>query len=234
MPGTIAVISNPSKRRRRSAGGKKRRSAAQRAATARMLAANRSKRRGANPRRRKTHRKSTGVRHYYHANPAPKKRARRSRRGSRGVNLSAGGIMGAIKPAFIGAGGAVAVQATGNMLSGMLPVGLYTGYGKYAIDAGLAIALGRYGRRFLGNAAVQMRNGALAITAYQVVRDIINGTTLGTSFGLSGLGYRSGGMVFPGVNRARVANGMAEYFPSSDFNGVNAAGGLSMGEYFPA
>lgn len=232
--GTLAII-NPSTRKSRRKS-RKHRSAAQRAATARLVAFNKSRRRSANPKRRRTHakRRHSPTRHYG-MNPAPRKTAKRRsrRRGSAGTSISTRGIMGAIKPAAIGAVGAVAVQAVGNGLGNLLPAGFYSGYTKYAVNAAIAIALGKYGRRFLGGNAIAMQNGALAITAYQVIRDMINGTTFGASFGLSGLrglGYQGSAPVFPG--RTMLPRpGMSEYFPDSSFNGVNASGGLS--EYFP-
>ncbi len=229
---TLALI-NP--RRRRGAKRRKTRSAAQRAATARMLAANR---RRSNPRRarRRVARSAAPVAHVSHRRARrrnPVALYRRRGRARRRNPISMGSLTSGIAPAMWGAGGAVAVQAVANMLSGSLPTTLTTGYMKYLVNAGLAVALGKFGGRVLGQRAHTMAAGALVVTAYQLIRDVAtaNGLSLGLS-GLGSMGWSTSGVSYaPNANLPARFSGLGEHY----YNGMNGANTAvatgGMGEY---
>lgn len=182
---TLAVFGNP---RRKGRSGK-RRSAAQKAATRRMLAANRSARGSAPKRRRSRRRTSVAV-------AAPRRVSRRSSRRSvrrMGRRMSSGfrasGIVEMLKNGAVMGGGAVAVDAVMGQVIPMLPASMQTpvdqttggiNYGYVAAKAGIAIAIGHFGRRILPGYADKMAEGALAVLAYGIIRPMISGSlTLG-------------------------------------------------------
>lgn len=218
------LLVNPRKRRSKS---RKPRSAAQRAATKRMIAANRS-RRSINPIKRRRARVAA-----VKSNPVRRRRARsvysaarRSRR--RNPISSATGITAMLKSALTGAAGAVTVNAAYNYLP--IPATMKAGYTGYAVKGALALALGVFGRKFLGARAVKMAEGSLTITLSQVMVE------LGSKAGLS-LGYYSpartyspGGMMRDPKQLSENVDmvGVSPVYPDS---GYNLAEYVGMGEY---
>lgn len=179
----IWAIGNPRGKKRR--GGKKRRSAAQRRATAAMLAANgrvkRRSKRGGRKAKRRGRRRSGAV-----SVSAPRRSYRRSRRSSgRGASLSTGSAISLLKAGAIGGAGAVLVDVgmgqAAKLLASAVP-SLSTpanadgspNYGYYGVKAGLAIALGTIGKRFIpAPIADRMAEGALTVLAYQFMRPLV-------------------------------------------------------------
>lgn len=206
MSGTLMLV-NPRKRRARKAGAKRRtRTAAQRAATARMLAANRRGRKSnPSPRRRSRRRVSaTSV-------------LRRRRRNPIG-GFSGRSITGMVKPALIGGAGVLAVNAFTKYVP--LPPMLTEGRMMYATKFGLALLLGKFGRRIIGPSAQQMAEGAMTVLAATVLNDVLTNTT-GVSLAGAGsrrVGYYSPGMqARPGNSRTpalTAGSGMGQYMPT--------------------
>lgn len=221
------LLVNPRRRRRKkgSRAASKRtrrsgRSAAQRAATRKLLAFNRARRKGsAAPKRRRARRKSakrsTSVINFTGA----KMSRRRRRKGSRAVsrrrrkNPSSGGgrlsfrraignPMNFLKPALIGAIGAVAVNTAMSRLVPMLmPVSMQatfmTGRIRYLTQGVAAIGLGIVAQRVGVRAAMaeKMAEGSLTVTLTDAIRDL----ALQAGIPLGGMGY-----YLPGRNAGRA------------------------------
>jgi len=161
---------------------KKRRSAAQKAATRRMLSARRS---GS-----KTRRRRNPIANPIHSAHSLHRRARHHRRRNP-ASRSSGGIGGMVMPVVQGATGALAVNAIANMLP--LPHAMNVGQMRHVTRAGLAIALGIVGRRFLGRAAAKMAEGSLIVEATHAVSEMIGNTMPSLAFhGLGALPDYSG------------------------------------------
>lgn len=124
-----------------------------------------------NPSKRRRHRKVSFRR--YRKNPASLNEA-----------------MDMIKPAFIGAGGALATNAATNYLgTSLIPPSLLTGPTLYATKAAIAIGLGMLANRFMNPAmAAKATEGALIVQATQFLQYIAL-TNMGLN--LSGAGYLS-------------------------------------------
>ncbi len=194
------MLINPAKRpaKRRKAT----RSPAQKAATRRMLAA-----RGLS------------------SNPAPRRRRRRStlratashaRRRARRNPIGMTGIMGTITGAAIGAAGAVGINA----VFGLLPVsltGTLTGTTREVAKMALAVAAGMALKPMLGRNAGKMAEGAMTVSAYNILASFMPVSMGGT---VAGLGYMSPGMVAGGYSQPNASlpnfaqpgmSGMGEY-----------------------
>ena len=156
-------------------------------------------------------------------NPAPRKRrklraastAHTKRRRVRRNPISTGGLMAQIMSAAQGAAGALAVDAVVTYIP--FPTSMTTGTMKHITKAGLAIALGLVGKKFLGRAAGRMAEGALTVTAYSAAKEAL----AGVGMNLSGMGYVSPARQF---QAALPAPGMAEYVN-------NFRQGQNVGEY---
>lgn len=99
-----------------------------------------------------------------------------------------GGIEHALVPALIGGGGAIGVDVGLAYLSPYLPAFLQSGWGRIGAQVlgavGIGFVAGKVGGRETGKAAMA---GALVITAYSALRQVL-APTLGASVkGLSGL-----------------------------------------------
>lgn len=201
MP-VLNLIANPASRRKtsRKTAGKKRRtrSAAQRAATRRMLAANRSGR-------------------AVHRNPS-RRRARRVRRNpsSRGRRtfsaIRSSSITALLKGGAIAGAGGVLNDILYAQLGRVLPASMMapqdaaggTNWSYFAGKVGSAVLLGIVGKKVPGMRAhaARLAEGAIAITAYQIMRGMVP-----ASLGLGGMGYYNPAPVM----QARRIAGMGAY-----------------------
>lgn len=212
---TLMLI-NP-KGRTKMAKSRKHRSPAQKAATKRMLAANRGGR--AAP-ARKTRRRKTS----YASNPIASVRRRRrshvakatrSSRRRRSNPISLRGPMQLLMPALKGAAGALTVNAIFNYAP--LPLILRNGKMVYLTKGLLAVALGVFGKKFLGNTAVQMAEGALTVIATNAAQDLLSAT--GLKLGdADGIAYYS---------PADIAAGALLSNPSENLGAYVDGGGMS-------
>ena len=213
------LLVNPRKRTRKT------RSAAQRAATRKLVALNKARRKNPAParRRRRAAPKAPAVM------SNPRRRTRtivktvRSRR--RRNPSTRGNMTGMFQTALMSAAGAVTVNAAYNYLP--IPATLKVGYTGYAVKAGLAMALGLFGKKFLGSRAVKMAEGSLTVTLSQVLVDV------GAKAGLQ-LGYYSPAVQMAPRPIPRYAysgsNGMQQM--GEYLNGYSdMAGDFTMGEY---
>lgn len=143
-----------------------------------------------NPRKRR--------KHHYRRNPS-------SRRSSGGRAISYGHTMNLLKPAFIGAGGALANNAVFNYLgASILPASLTTGPVAYATKFASAIGLGMLlGKVVSHQTALKMTEGALIVTATQALQYAAL-TYAGVN--LSGAGYLSPARV---VNAPGMVTGVS-------------------------
>jgi len=213
------LLINPAKRKGRKMARKKTRSAAQRRATAKLVAMNR---RRSSPARRAPRRKAR------RRNPisiitarTPRRPARRTRnplgrrsgRHRRRRNpislggVSARGIIGQVKDALIGAGGAVAVDAAYARLSPMLPATLQRMPGSVgagdAVKALFTILAGKLLSRMTRGLSNRMAQGALTVQAHGIVSSMLPA-------GL--LGYYSPARIVQGNNRVGpTRSGMNAY-----------------------
>jgi hypothetical protein len=141
--------------------------------------------------RRRKYRSKGHAHHRRHARRAsnPHRRHRKYRRHSNPLSLpSMGGVEHELVPALIGGGGAIGVDIGLAYLSPYLPTFLQSGWGRILAQVGGAVGIGlvagKIGGRDTGKAAMA---GALVITAYSALRQVL-APTLGTSIkGLSGL-----------------------------------------------
>lgn len=189
-----------------------------------------------NPRRRKAKRKAAPAkrrakrRTVVRTNPVAPIRKRRvsrrstlkavSRRRPRRNPIGLGGIVGTLTDAAIGAGGALAINFVFDKLP--LPMSMKVGNTGMAAKAAIAIAVGTFGKKFLGNTAGKMAAGALTVIAYDVMRNLLPPPMLQTT---AGMGY-----IASGQNAGYIGgNGMGEYINGGDFN--FATNGAAMGEY---
>lgn len=163
------------------------------------------------------------------ARPNPAKRpamravVRSTRRKARRNPIGASGIMADLMGAAQGAGGALAVNAVVNLLP--LPASMSAGWQKEAVKMAAAVALGTFGRKFIGRAAGKMAEGAMVVSAYNIISGMVPSTFGGSA--VAGLGYMSPGMIagnVPGVLPNGSVAGLGQY--------VSGLGGV--GEYVPA
>lgn len=182
--------------------------------------------RKASPAKRRVKRRTAVTRTVVQSNPIKRRRASRrtslksvSRRRVRRNPIGLGGIVGTLTDAAIGAGGAVAVNFVFDKLP--LPLSMKTGMAGTAAKAALAIAIGTFGKKVLGNTAGKMAAGALTVIAYDVIRGFLPPPAIMST---AGMGY-----IASGQNAGYIGNGMGEYVNGGDFN--FATSGASMGEY---
>jgi len=141
--------------------------------------------------RRKSTRRAVAVR----ANPAKRRSVRRSRKSYRRNPINLGATMARpmamLKPAFVGALGAVAVNTILDKLP--LPVMMTTGRMVYLTRALGAVALGVVASKLgvKGATAAKMAEGSLTVTLYSAIIDVAGqaGVTLS---GYQGAGQRVG------------------------------------------
>lgn len=117
-----------------------------------------------------------------------------------------------VMPAFIGAGGALAVNAIVNYAP--LPDVMKTGKAIYLTRAGLAVALGMFGSRLpgIGRYAGKMAEGALIVTMADLGKQVA--TEQGYNLSGYGLGYTSAARIAPPNNVRRMSGvrpGMGMY-----------------------
>ena len=183
---------------------RKPRTAAQRAATARMVAANKS--------RRRSPRKPA-----YAANPIKRRRRpaslvakRVTRRRRNPIKLpSMSGIGGLLKPAMIGAAGAVAVDAA--MAYVPLPAVLQTGNMAIITRGAAAVLLGTLGRKLIGPSATTMAVGALTVTAYSLTKSLL--AQSGFALGYIGPGVSASMPAVTSAPAQASLNGVGAYLP---------------------
>jgi hypothetical protein len=175
MPGEQLLLINPRRRRvkkshRRRAKNSRRRSHARSAGGYRIR-----RRRVKNPRSHK--------RRARHRNPVMRKRYRRRHRNP----MSLSGVKSAIVPALMGAVGGVAVDYAYTAISSLIPTTLSSALGAYTgpvIKIGGAFGLGLVARKFLGSdKGNAVMAGALAIQVYNLIAQVVGGTS-----GLAGFG----------------------------------------------
>jgi len=143
------------------------------------------------------------------SNPLSLSRRRHRRYGRNPISgVNSRSIMNLIKEGAIGAGGALMVDVISGYLP--LPASMKTpsdgaggiNYMYYAGKTGLALLLGTFGRKLLGNKAQSMAVGSMTITAYTLFRQMLpSGITLG---------YQGPGRM-AGLNRFVSGNGMGAY-----------------------
>lgn len=155
-------------------------------------------------------RKNPATRAVMRVSAASAKR-RRARRNP--IGLSGGGLMSQVMQAAQGAAGALAVDAV--MTYVPLPAMLTTGTMRHVTKAGLAIALGLVGKKFLGRAAGRMAEGAMTVAAYSAAKEALGGVGMN----LAGVGYVSPAQSFlPGmaeyINPSPMGQGVGEYVPN--------------------
>ena len=184
---------------------KKRRSPAQRAATARMLTANRGKRRASPKRRARARRASPVASIMRRARRAVGGMRRRASRRGMSLGTMSGGIVGTLKTAAFGAGGAIVVDLGYGVVSGYLPASMQTktdsagnvNYMYYAAKGALAFGLGAFGGKIMGRETAQkMAAGSLVVMAYELLRPLA-ASVLPSSMSL---GYFTPATTLPGLN----------------------------------
>jgi len=188
-----------------------------------------ARRRKASPAQLRALAKARRARAGLSSNPSPRRRrrtslravARSTRRRARRNPIGMGGVMGMLTGAVWGAGGAFAVNYAFNMLP--LPATMKTGMMGTVSQLGLAVALGMLGKKVIGRNAGKMAEGAMTVTVFQALQNMLPVSAGGTS--VAGLGYMSpglnaGGSMLPNMSVPNFA-GMGEY--------VSGMGG--MGEY---
>lgn len=125
-----------------------------------------------------------------------KRNVMRVRRNPRSLSIKSLNLKGALVPAAIGAGGAVALNyAYTNYIQTMLPVSMQTGILNSVAQIGLSIGLGVVaGMAFGKTVGQQVAVGAVTVTMYGLINSYMNGT-MGTNVG----SYTNGsGMYAPG------------------------------------
>jgi hypothetical protein len=187
-----------------------------------------------NPRKRRaTKRKAATKKRTYRkaavkSNPTPTIRrrrrsslkavARRTRRVRRNP-IGMGGIMGMLTDAAIGGVGAVGVNFLFDKLP--VPVNYKTGVMGAAAKAAVAVAVGTFGKKLLGNTASKMAAGALTVIAYDLARNLMPAPAIVLpAANVNGMGYIGSGM------DAGYLNGVGEYVNGGNYNFASG-----MGEY---
>jgi hypothetical protein len=122
-------------------------------------------------------RKSNPQRKYRRRAHNPIRRHRAKRRHRNPFSLpSASGILGKLKPAAIGGGGAilnsVALGYLTPMIGGFAPF-LTSGYGLHALRIGTSLGLGIVGKKFGGRMGEIAGEGALTVAMYLLLRDVV-------------------------------------------------------------
>lgn len=134
---------------------------------------------------------------------------RRRRRNPIALGVSARGIMGSIKDALIGAGGAVAVDALYGRIAPMLPASLQKGPTVGAGDAVKAlftIVAGKALSRMTRGLSVKMAQGSLTVQAHGIVSSMLPAGVMG---------YYSPARITQGSNRVGpMRSGMNAYLPA--------------------
>jgi hypothetical protein len=142
------------------------------------------------------------------ANPPPRKRRRHalrvathhSARRIRRNPIGTGGITGQMTDVAFGAAGALATNAITALLP--LPSTMMVGWQKEAVKSAVTIGLGMVGKKVLGRRAGKMVEGALVVSAYNLMGGMLppslGGTALPALGGaqtntLKGLSYMSPG-----------------------------------------
>lgn len=233
MSNELVLVGNPARRRK---SRKTRRSASPAQRRARALFAKRyggkktAKRRStrrsaptvivANPARR---RRST------HRHVAVSHRRRRARRNPIGGGSMLRGIVGQLKSAAFGAGGAVAVDVAYGYALGYLPDAFKTpvaadgsmNYGYYAGKAATAFGVGMLARHLIGSArAARIVEGSLTVTLHDVAKHLATKMLPSVHMGYLSPGRMTGAMA------------ASERLPSMSAMGEYLSGG--MGEYLSA
>lgn len=212
------LLINPRKRKGRKVA-KKTRSAAQRRATAKMLAANRSRRGRRSPAKRRRNPISTLTARHAVARRRPARRranpvrriARRRRNPISLGGLTPRSILGQVKDALIGAGGAVAIDVAYGKINPLLPASLQRVPGAIgagdAVKALLTIAAGKLLSRATRGLSAKAALGALTVQAHGIVSSMLPASLLG---------YYSPARVVPGTQRVgpMQMNGLRMYTPA--------------------
>lgn len=208
---------------------KKRRSAKQRANDRRLgqMARARHAARKSNPAKGSTMKRKTrkaakrsapAVRHHTRHSPARRHKSRAHSRRRRSNPISLGSFarpMSLLKPALIGAAGAVLVNTALSKVASNLPASLTTGNAMYLTRAIAAIGLGYAASKMGAGSAVgaKLAEGSLTVTFHDMI--VAN---LGASMGLAGAGMRANRGVGTYVRTADSRSqpfipGVAKYLP---------------------
>jgi hypothetical protein len=185
--------------------------------------------------RRKYRSKGHAKHHYraHHRASNPHHKHRRRPHHSNPLSLpKMGGIEHQLVPALIGGGGAIGVDIGLAYLSPYLPAFLQSGWGRILAQVGGAVGIGlvagKIGGRETGKAAMA---GALVITAYSALRQVL-APTLGTSIkGLSGLADFSDYTPTNWSGGYAVGANMGAYMQQGAYLGPARMGGRGMGAY---
>jgi hypothetical protein len=220
-PEQILLVSNPqhrkSSRRRKNPA---RRSAKQKAATARLLAWNRSHRSGHHKKARR--RNPSAPAFFKNAVKRTTRRHGRRRNPSFAGAMGAGGLMGMLEPAAIGAAGAVGVDIIMGYVNPSLPASLQTTTLYPLVKGAIAVAIGMWGKGLLGRNAEVVAGGSLVTILHTLLQSFVPSTiTMGNRMG--NLRYISPAVQFiprwnqqlpPGTNpRLAGMRGMGAYVP---------------------
>ena len=159
------------------------------------------------------------------SNPAPRKRRAAvmraasvpvGRRKARRNPIGFDGITSQLVSAATAAGGALAVDTVVGFLP--LPAGWNIGVKKDVVKLGLAVGLGIVGKRFIGRAAGKMAEGAMVVSAYNIIKSFMPAP----ASAVAGLAYMS-----PGIN-AGCGNALPNMSVQSPNMGEYVSG---LGEY---
>jgi hypothetical protein len=144
-------------------------------------------RRRSNPHRRRAHRRHNP--HRRHRRRNPHMRVRRYRR-HRNPSFSMGGIKGMIKPVlkegFIGAAGAIGLDAVWGYVNPKLPATIASSpYLQFAVKCLVAIGVGTLGGKLLRGRGRDLAVGGVTVAAHDMLKNVLQ-TSLPTVFGSGG------------------------------------------------
>lgn len=187
----LLVLSNPRRRRRKSKSRARRRVRKMSALQRKYFGGGRVH---SNPKRRRRARRARS------SVPTFRRYARRARRGARRLGFTPSAATSVLKPALVGAVGAVGTNFVLSQLAsrGIIPATLMTGKTRFLTQGALAIGLGMLASRlsFVGSGtASKMAEGALTVTLANAITEVANENGLA----LSGMGY-----YLPGFNPGRA------------------------------
>jgi hypothetical protein len=144
-------------------------------------------RRRSNPHRRRAHRRHNP--HRRHRRRNPHMRVRRYRR-HRNPSFSVGSIKGMIKPVlkegFIGAAGAIGLDAVWGYVNPKLPATIASSpYLQFAVKCLVAIGVGTLGGKLLRGRGRDLAVGGVTVAAHDMLKNVLQ-TSLPTVFGSGG------------------------------------------------
>ena len=130
------------------------------------------------------------------ANPVARRRVMRRRRNPIGGRMGTGMLMSAIREAFVGGAGSVAVDLAMGQINKFLPATLKTVPGTVgagdAVKAIITVMLGHFLSRPTRGLSRKMALGALTVQSANIIRSFVPATMA--------MGYASPARIVPGVN----------------------------------